>query len=174
MRRALAALLALAALTACGYSLVGTGRGTLPENVKSVYVEELVNETAKVGLEQRLTEAVLRELSARSRLKPIGDRAWADAVLSGKLVSYQVDPVRFDNTGRAVEYQISVSAKIALVERNAEKPLFEDPAFQFRQPYLVPGVATGGSGYFDVETAAVETLARPFARSLVTAILEGF
>ncbi len=173
MRRALA-LLALAALSACGYSLVGTGRGTLPENVKSVYVAELVNETAKVGLEQRLTEAILRELAARSRLKPSGDRTAADAFLSGKLVSYQVDPVRFDNSGRAVEYQISVSAKIVLLERSTEKVLFEDPAFQFRQPYVVPGATTGGSGYFDVETAAVETLARPFARSLVTAILEGF
>lgn len=173
MRR-VSALLLCTMTWACGYSLVGSGRGTLPEGVKSVYVDAFVNDTAKVGLEQRLTEAVLRELSARSRLKPTNDRAAADAILSGKLVSYQVDPVRFDNAGRALEYQISVTAKITLVERSTEKSLFEDPAFQFRQPYVVPGATTGGSGYFDVETAAVETLARPFARSLVTAILEGF
>ena len=169
---AAAALAASALLAAgCGYALAGTGRGSLPENVKSVYVASFVNETTRVGLEQRITDAVLRELSARARLKPVADRSAADAELSGKLMSYDVQPVRFDTTGRAVEYQISVTAKITLTDRATEKPLFDDPGFLYRQPYTVPASTTS---YFDVETAAVETLAQPFARSLVTTILEGF
>lgn len=155
----------------CGYSLVGTGRGTLPVTLKTVYVATFVNETTRVGLEQRMTDAVLRELSARARLKPVSDRTRADAELSGRLSSYQVEPVRFDRDGRAVEYQISVIAKVTLTDRTTDKPIFDNPSFLFRQPYAVP---TAASGYFEVETAAVEALARPFARSLVTTILEGF
>ncbi|HEV8267699.1 MAG TPA: LptE family protein [Thermoanaerobaculia bacterium] len=173
MRRLALLALALAAAgsVSCGYALVGTGRGSLPENVKTVYVATFVNETTKVGLEQRITEAVLRELAGRGRLKPVNDRDKADSVLSAKLASYAVEPVRFDASGRALEYQIAVVAKVSLLDRTTEKPLYEDPSFLYRQPYTVP--ATTG-GYFDVETAAVETLARPFARSLVTTILEGF
>jgi hypothetical protein len=139
--------------------------------VKTVWVDTFQNETPKVGLEQRLTEAVLRELSARARLEPVSKREAADAELTGKLVSYSVDPVRFDASGRAVEYQITVVAKVTLTDRASEKAIFDNPAFLYRQPYTIP---TAGASYFDVETAAVEALARPFARSLVTTILEGF
>jgi outer membrane lipopolysaccharide assembly protein LptE/RlpB len=170
-RRPLLALPLLLALAGCGYALVGTGRGALPPNVKTVYVAQFQNDTSKVGLEQRITEAVLRELSARARLEPVRNREAADAELTGKLVSYAVDPVRFDQTGRAIEYQITVNAKVTLVDRASEKPIFDNPGFLYRQPYLVPNAS---GTYFDVETAAVEELARPFARSLVTTILEGF
>ncbi len=164
-------LVLVLALGGCGYALVGTGRGTLPENVKTVWVEQFENLTSKVGLEQRITEAVLRELSARARLEPVRSRDAADAVLTGRLASYSVDPVRFDQTGRAVEYQITVVAKVTLTDRASDKPIFDNPSFLYRQPYQVPTAVTT---YYDVETAAVEDLARPFARSLVTTILEGF
>jgi outer membrane lipopolysaccharide assembly protein LptE/RlpB len=159
------------ATAACGYTLAGTGRGTLPETVRSVYVASFVNDTTRVGLEQRITDAVLRELSARARLKPASDRSAADAELTGRLVSYDATAVRFDAAGRAVEYQITVVAKVTLTDRATDKPLFDEPNFLFRQPFTVPVSTTG---YFDVETAAVDTLAVPFARSLVTTILEGF
>ena len=61
----------LLGLLGCGYALVGTGSSALPATVKTVYVAQFVNDTTVVGLEQRLTDAVIRELSARGRLKPV-------------------------------------------------------------------------------------------------------
>jgi hypothetical protein len=87
----------------CGYTLVGTGASALPPNVKTVWVPTFVNDTTVVGVEQRLTDAVLRELSARGRLKPASDRTQADADLNGKLTSLSVTPVRFDDQGLALE-----------------------------------------------------------------------
>lgn len=169
--RTAAALGLAAALSGCGYALVGSARGTLPESVRTLHVPAFVNDTARVGLEQRITEAVLRELSARARLSPVSSREGADAELKGRLLSYTAQAVRFDGAGRALEFEILVTAKVTLVERSTEKVLFENPSFVYRQPYTVPSTA---GGYLDVETAAIETLARPFARSLVTTILEGF
>jgi hypothetical protein len=167
-----AALLVVSALApGCGYSLAGTGRGTLPEGAHTIYVDTFVNETPRVGLEQRLTEAVLRELSARARLTPVRSRDSADLLLAGRLTSYQAQPVRFDAAGRALEYEISLTAKVTLSDRVTEKAIFENPSFLYRQPYTVP---TTTATWVDVENAAVETLARPFARSLVTTLLEGF
>ncbi len=158
-------------LSGCGYTLAGTGPGILPPNVKTVYVETFVNDTTTVGLEQRLTDAVIRELSGRGRLKPVSDRNAADAELSGHLLSCSVYAVQFDSQGRGTEYQINVTARVKLVDRATEKVLFEDPALLFHEPYNVP--VTSGS-YFNQEQQAIEVLAQPFARSLVTAILEGF
>jgi hypothetical protein len=168
-----AALAALGALVVhgCGYALVGTGRGILPEGTSSVFVETLVNDTPRVGLEQRLTDAVIREFAGRARLTPVPDRSAADVEISGRILSYQVNPVRFDDQGRALEYEIAVVARVKLVDRKTEKGLFENPSFLFRQPYPV---AATSSSYVDVENAAIEAMARPFARSLVTTILEGF
>lgn len=169
-RTALGALLAVA-LEGCGYALVGTGRGILPEGTSSVFVESFVNDTPRVGLEQRLTDAVLRELAGRARLSPVSDRSAADVEISGRILSYQVNPVRFDDQGRALEYEIAVLARVRLTERKTEKALFENPSFLFRQPYPV---AASSASYVDIENAAIEAMARPFARSLVSTILEGF
>ena len=130
-----------------------------------------VNDTTVVGLEQRLTDAVMRELSARGRLKPVSDRAAADSELSGRLTSCSVSPVRFDDDGLAVEYQVTVTGKLVLTEKATDKPIFSEPSFVFRQPYTVPASA---SSYYDREREAIEALARPFAQNLVTTILEGF
>ena len=101
----------------------------------------------------------------------MSDRAKADVELGGRILSYQLVPVRFDDQGRALQYEISVVARVKLTDRKTEKTLFENPSFMFRQPYPV---AATSANYVDIENAAIEVLARPFARSLVTTILEGF
>ena len=161
----------LLALLGCGYSLVGTGSSAIPVGVKTVYVPTFTNDTTVVGLEQRLTDAVIRELSARGRLKPVADRSAADAELSGRLTACSVTPVRFDANGIAVEYQVTVSGKLVLTEKATDKAIFSEPAYLFRQPYTVPSSA---SSYYDREREAIEAMARPFAQNLVTTILEGF
>jgi hypothetical protein len=175
--RALLAAVALSAAPAvvvpslgCGYALVGSSRGTLPEDVKTVSVPTFVNQTARVGLEQQVTDAVLRELAARRRLKPVPPGTAADSELAGTLLSYGVAPVRFDDSGRAVEYDVAVTARIVLTDKKTEKVLFENGGFLFRQPYKVPAA----QDYADVEPAVVSAIAQPLARSLVTTILEGF
>ena len=60
---------------------------------------------------------------------------------------------------------------LSLAEKSTEKILFKEPSFVFRQPYNVLG---SSKSYYDREREAIEALARPFAQSLVTTILEGF
>jgi outer membrane lipopolysaccharide assembly protein LptE/RlpB len=158
-------------MASCGYTLVGTGASALPPNVKTVWVPTFINDTTVVGVEQNLTDAVLRELSARGRLKPSKDRTQADSDLNGRLTSLSVSPVRFDTNGIAVEYQVTVTAVLTLVDRTTDKPIFTEPSFVFRQPYVVPG---SSRSYYDREREAILALAQPFAQSLVTTILEGF
>ena len=171
MRTISLVLFGLLPLCACGYTLVGTGASALPATVKTVYVPTFVNDTTVVGVEQQLTDAVLRELSARGRLKPAADRAQADSELTGRLTSLSVNPVRFDDQGLAVEYNVTVTAVLTLTEKATEKPLFSEPSYVFHQPYTVP---SSSRSYYDREREAIIAMARPFAQSVVTTILEGF
>lgn len=171
MRRLFAAAAAASILSACGYALVGTGKGTLPQDVQTVWVPAFINDTPVVGLEQRFTSAVLRELSARGRLKPAPNLEAADALLAGRVTGYSLQPVRFGADGRALEYQVLITARITLTDRKSGTVLFDEPAFLFRQPYNIP---VTGSSYFNPELLAIDQMAQPFARSVVATILEGF
>ena len=70
VRGFLAGLIVLVAvLTAgCGYALVGQG-SSLPENIRVVEFTTLENRTQRVGLEQRLSAEITRELVSRGRFR---------------------------------------------------------------------------------------------------------
>ena len=136
----------------CGYALVGTGRGVLPRT-SDVCVETFVNETPRSASSRCSPTRSCASWPARGRLKPVADRSGADVELAGTPAS-QVYPVRFDDQGRAIEYQISVTANVVIADdRKTEKPLFEDPSFLFRQPYPV---AATSACYDDLENAAID------------------
>ena len=58
--------LALAGSTSCGYTLVGK-TSTLPPSIRVIRFQTLVNKTPRVGVEQRLSSEIARELASRGR-----------------------------------------------------------------------------------------------------------
>jgi outer membrane lipopolysaccharide assembly protein LptE/RlpB len=94
-------------------------------------------------------------------------------VLSGTVKSAVVNPVQFDQQGRATEYQLTVIADVQLVDRTGEKPvvLWRDERFARNTAYPVDPLA---KDYFDREIEALDRLSRDFARDLVVTILEGY
>lgn len=172
MRRA-AGLLALLALTlpaGCGYALVGKG-SSLPESVRVVQFTTLENQTQRVGLEQRFSAEIARELASRGRFKVQSEAEGADAVLEGTVTGFHLFPVAFDNQGRATDYQVQATARVALKSLPDGKPIWENPAFTFRDNYQFSADA---QDYVDRENNAIDRVADRFAQSLVTSLLEGF
>ncbi|HSD72595.1 MAG TPA: LPS assembly lipoprotein LptE [Thermoanaerobaculia bacterium] len=172
IRRALVAvlLLATAAGGGCGYSLVGHG-STLPPTVRVIRFRTLANETSRVGVEQRVSREVARELATRGRFEVRADASRADAELAGAVTQFDLYPVAFDEAGRAKEYQVAVTARVTLKELPDEKTLWENPAYTFRETYTIPGSA---ASYADLENEAIDRVAERFAASLVSSLLEGF
>lgn len=167
----LAALLAIALPVAgCGYSLVGRG-STLPATVRVIHFETLANETSRVGVEQRVSREIARELATRGRFEVRADTRGADAELSGAVTQFDLYPVAFDEQGRAREYQVAVTARVTLKTVSDEKVLWENPAYTFRDNYSLP---LGAASYADRENEAIDRVAERFAASLVSSVLEGF
>jgi outer membrane lipopolysaccharide assembly protein LptE/RlpB len=167
----LAAILAAAAAAGCSYSLVGRG-STLPPSVRVIRFVTLANETSRVGVEQRVSREVARELATRGRFEVKATAAGpADAELSGAVTQFDLYAVAFDEQGRATEYQVAVTARVKLTTMPDETVLWENAAYTFRSTYTLPGSA---ASYADRENEAIDNVAERFAASLVSSVLEGF
>jgi outer membrane lipopolysaccharide assembly protein LptE/RlpB len=166
-------LVVAAASAGCGYSLVGRG-SLLPDTIKKVSFPPFKNSTSRIGLEQRLSAAVARELAARGRFSVSAKEGDGDAQLSGDIVGFALNPVAADSLGRATRYQIEITAKVALTELPSGKPIWKNDAYTFRENYDVAGGGVGASNYSDLENVAIDAEADRFAQSLVTSVLEGF
>jgi outer membrane lipopolysaccharide assembly protein LptE/RlpB len=170
-RRALGAALLLAA-SGCGYGLVGTSSNLAP-HLETLYVVPFINQSGRAELDQRMIEAITQEWVRRARFQLVTSAEAADAVLTGKIIAVISTPVRFDEAGRANEYQLTVAADVQLVDRTTPEPtaVWQDPRFTRSVSYQVN---VDAADYFDREVEAMTELSRDFARALVATILEGF
>jgi outer membrane lipopolysaccharide assembly protein LptE/RlpB len=162
-------ILGCALAVQCGYHLRGTG-SFLPTHIKKISIPMFKNETTRFELDVKLTQSVINELEARARLEVSADAAGADAVLSGDIVSFNVNPIAFSGQATADRYNIVIVAKIVLRDLVNQKTLFSNPSFNYIEEYEVPQ----GTDFESVETQAIDKVAEKFARSLVVNILEGF
>ncbi len=168
----MAALLGLIAGLAggCGYHLLGQGGG-LPEGVRSIGIPPIQNRTGRIEVEQRITEALIREFTLRSGLTVRGNDQNVDLLLEGEVFFYGVQPVTINPEGRATRYEITIRARVALQDLRADSLLWEDQHFIFKDQY---DVDQDPDTYFDEEIIAIEIASRRFAATVVTSIMEGF
>jgi outer membrane lipopolysaccharide assembly protein LptE/RlpB len=157
-------------LSGCGYALVGHSN-FLDPSIRTIEVPAFVNRTTRVELEQRVTQAVAAEFVSRSRLQLINSATGADVILRGSIDSFSIFPIAFDQ-GRATRYQISITAKIELLDhRKGDAVLWKNDQYRFTEDYEVN---VGNVDAFDQETRAIQEIAVRFAEGLVTNLLEGF
>jgi hypothetical protein len=178
-RAALLALLlvgiALSAVS-CGYRLAGQAN-RLPADLKVIAIPAFENRTTLMRLGQRLTSAVMEEFIQRTNYRVVGTpgsgrEAGADAVLRGTVLTARSTPLIFDaSTGRASAVQITITIQVELRHLRRQQVLFSNPRYIFREQYEV---SSDLDSFFDERNPALNRLARDFARTLVTAVLENF
>lgn len=158
-------------LTGCGYALVGRSN-FLDPTIRTIEVPAFVNRTTRVELEQRVTQAVADEFVSRGRLRLVTNAKDAHVILRGSIDSFGLNPIAYNELGRATQYQISITAKIELIDhRNDDKVLWKNDQYRFTENYQVNFETTDA---FDQETRAIREIAERFAETLVTNLLEGF
>ena len=171
-------------LSSCGYHVGGTG-SRLPPGLKVIAVPALENRTSRYRVEQRMTEAVVREFLARTRYRIVSTEDSADAVLRGEIMSLEAVPAVFDTTpanstsnpnlntttARATTMLVSVHLKVRLEERETKRILYQNDNYLFREPYEI---STDPSKFFDEQGPALDRMSRDFASRLVADILENF
>lgn len=174
MKRLVPLVLALS-LAACGYALAGRGN-FLPDYIKIIGVPQFVNHSSTPDIDRVLTESVLAEFQTRRRYRVQPDVQGVDAILSGTINSVRVEAVAFTPAGQASQYAIIVSATVEFKEMRENKVLWSNPALQYRELYDVTTstLVNDPAAFLASNSLAYERLAKNFARSVITSILEAF
>ena len=166
---ALACLLALA--SGCGYH-VGGRAARLPSTWHTIAVPAFVNRTPTYRIEQRVTDAVVRELLVRTKYRVVPRADGADAVLHGEITDIQAVPLLFDATsGHVTTMLVTLKMKVSLVDQSTKKTVYRNDNFVFRDEYQI---SNDVSTFFQEGDPAMDRMSRAFAADLVSALLEGF
>ena len=152
----------------CGYRVQSVAR-SLPMGIQSLGIPTFKNLTPEYKLEQRLSRAVLREFSVRTRIPTTSDTSGMDAVLLGEIRNMSSTPVTFGSSSTfGSAFLVTVQLGIKLVRLKDSAVLWEDDSFLFRERYVINNKVTD---FFSEESPALDRLSQQFAASLVSTIL---
>jgi hypothetical protein len=141
----------------------------LPEDIASVYVPTIRNQTNEPLLENEITQAILNELQRDGSLSIQSEEA-ADAILYVTLTDYRIEALSFGNDNRALpdEYRLVLQARVEMVRRDNGKILARNSSVRGRDSFPLNG---------DLTTAKRNGLpgaAEDLARYVVSAITEAW
>lgn len=145
----------------------------LPSRIKTVAVPAFQFEVkgARYRVASRFTEAVSKEIIKRGRgLKVQGSREGADAVVEGTIRDFSFSGVLLDREGRARVYEVTIIAAVTIRDLDEGKILYDNQNFLFRDSFEF---SDDPRSFFNEEDPAVERMARTFAESVVSAIVNG-
>lgn len=163
-------VLTTSAFTEC-YKPVGRG-DFLPKHIKTLAIPAFQNQALRFKVEQRFTAALVDEVLRRNRsLNVVATAEDADAVMIGTVKNFFLRPVLIDDLGRARLFEVTIVVGLTVRDQTKNKILFDNPSFTYRGEYEI---ASDPQSFFSEEGPAVDRLARDFARSVLTTILEGF
>ncbi|MBS1811384.1 MAG: LptE family protein [Acidobacteria bacterium] len=153
------------------YKPVGKGEA-LPKHIQTLAIPPFQNPGLRYKVEQRFTSAMIDEVLRRQRaLQVVSKAEGADAVMLGTIKQFNYRGVLLDDYGRARVFEVTIIAGITVRDQTTNKVIFDNQNYIFKTEYEVTG---DPNNFFNEEGTAVNRLARDFAKSVLTTILEGF
>jgi hypothetical protein len=144
-------------------------KNQLPLRIKTVAVPAFQNDALRYKIEHRFTQAVINELIHRGRgLRVQGDREGAEAVIEGIIKSYSFRGVLLDDKGRARIFEVTIEAAVTVRDQTENRVLYDNQNFVFRGEYEF---ANDPRNFFNEEDPAVQRMARSFAESIVSTLI---
>jgi len=155
----------------CGYHVAGRA-SRLPSDWSSIAIPAFKNDTTRYRLEQRLTEAVIREFIERTKYHVVQNVESADGVLHGEVLSIETTPVIFNSTTGEVETMIvTIHTKVLLVDNKTSKSVYKNDDMVFRDEYQI---SSDVQSFFDEQSPALGRMSKDFASKLVSNVVENF
>jgi hypothetical protein len=161
------------AFSGCGYR-VRSSIGTLPASARSLGIPTFRNSTTQYKIEQVISQAVLKEFSARTRATVNSSGSGVDLVLLGEIRNISSVPVAFgtqsdlsQTTGST--FWISVQMSVRLVRLSDSSTIWKNDDFLFGERFVLN---SNVRDFFSEENPALDRLARNCAASLASSILK--
>ncbi|MEZ6057157.1 MAG: LPS assembly lipoprotein LptE [Planctomycetaceae bacterium] len=107
-------------LAGCGY-MIG---GQYPKEFRTIYVPTFTTETFRRGFETQLTEAVHKQIEARTPFQIVGGNS-ADTVLTGHIRRIDKRPTNQNRFDDPRELEISLAVDVHWVNNRTGEPIFQ-------------------------------------------------
>jgi hypothetical protein len=147
-------------------------KSQLPEHIKTVAVPAFQNNALRYKIESRFTKAVMDELVHRGHgIRVQSDREGADAVIDGVVKTFGFSGVLLDDKGRARIFEVTITAAVTVRDQHDNRVLYDNQNFIFRGEFEF---ANDPRNFFNEEDPAVLRIARSFAESIVSTLINGF
>ena len=164
-------LLLLITLAGCGYHQAGSATH-IPADVRTLSVPTFKTNAQAFHTEVAFTEAVIRELNTRTKYHILNtDSASADATLHGTILTQTVTPLTYDaNSGETSSYLVSITTKVVLTAHDGTV-LYRNDSLLYHEQYQS---TQDLNGFIQEDGYAVQRIARDFAHTIVSDMLESF
>ncbi len=166
-------------IAGCGYT---TG-SLLPEHLKTIYVQPFPNKielteelspdqyrfrTYSPHLETDITREVINKFINDGHLKVV-EAEIADLILSGELIDYLRQPVRYGADNETVEeYRISIVCSVKLKDTKKDILIWQEPRVIGDYAYILSGT------YASTESSAISGAVSDLAKRIVNRTIEGW
>jgi hypothetical protein len=145
----------------------------LPSDIKVLAVPAFQFDAKglRYRVESRFTDAVSKEIIRRgSGLKVQGTRTGAHAAVEGTIRDFGFSGVLLDREGRARIYEVTIVSAVTIRDLRNDKILYDNQNFVFRDSFEF---SQDPRSFFNEEDPAVDRIARAFAESVVSTIVNG-
>jgi hypothetical protein len=147
-------------------------RSGLPSHIRTVAVPAFENRALRFKVETRFTEAVIDEIIRRGKgLRVQSEREGADAVIDGIIKEFNFSGVLLDSRGRARIFEVRIAAAVTVRDQVRNRVLYDNQNYEFRGEFEF---TEDPRTFFNEEDPAARRLARSFAESLVSTLVNGF
>jgi hypothetical protein len=162
-----------AAVVGCGY----TTRSIVSTRYRIIHIEPFTNtidftkeadtrfRLYRPGLETEITRSVVNRFLLDGNLRP-GPQEKADLLLTGELVAFKKDPVRYTDNDDVSEYRINIVISLTLKDTVTGKILWTEGQFTGDTTYFVSGAQAKS------EVSAVNAALTDLARRVVERVVE--
>ena len=164
-------------ISGCGYT---TG-SLLPDYLKTIYVEDFKNKIDvstepsgdkafriyRPGAENDITSAIIDQFIFDGNLR-IVDREDADLVLSGELIDYYKQPLRYDRFDNVEEYRVIITVNMKLEDRVKNNMMWVQDGFIGYDTYRLSGA------FVSSEEEAREGAIKDLAARVVEKVIEAW
>ena len=147
-------------------------RNELPTRIRTVAVPAFQNNALRYKVGSRFTDAVMREIIRRGRgLRVQGEAEGADAVIDGVIKSFNFSGVLLDERGRSRVFEVTIAAAVTVRDQTENRVIYDNQNYVFRGEFEF---TNDPRSFFNEEDPAVLRMARTFAESLVSSLVNGF
>lgn len=143
----------------------------LPKRLKTIAVPAFQFEARalRYKLESRFTDAVTREIIKRNNgLIVKGTREGADASIDGTVKNFSFSGVLLDRESRARVYEVTITAAVTVRDLQQNRIVYDNQNIIFRDSFEF---TDDPRTFFNEEDPAVERIARAFAESIISTII---